>query len=61
MKEIYGIKVKVESCSKYTTDHGFYAVKDGIRNKKENSVHVRKPDWLKEQKQDSKEYLKVKS
>ncbi|MBK2357279.1 lipoyl synthase [Francisella hispaniensis] len=61
MKEISGIKVKVESGTKYTTDHGFHAVKDGIRNKKENTVHVRKPDWLKVQKQDSREYLKVKS
>ena len=61
MKEISGIKVKVESGNKYTTNHGFYAVKDGIRNKKENSIHVRKPDWLKIKKQDSKEYLKVKS
>ncbi|MBK2006427.1 lipoyl synthase, partial [Francisella orientalis] len=61
MKEISNIKVKVESGKKYTTDHGFHAVKDGIRNKKENSVHIRKPEWLKVKKQDSKEYLKVKS
>lgn len=47
MKEISNIKVKIESGTKYTTDHGFHAVKDGIRNKKENSVHIRKPEWLK--------------
>ncbi|MDE5002966.1 lipoyl synthase, partial [Francisella tularensis subsp. holarctica] len=48
-------------CSYYISYYGFYAVKDGIINKKENAVHVRKPDWLKVQKQDSKEYIKVKS
>ena len=61
MREISNIKVKVESGSKYTTDQGFNAVKDGIRDKKENSVHIRKPEWLKVKKQNSAEYLKVKS
>ena len=59
MKEISSIKVKIESGNKYTTDHGFHAVKDGIRNKKENSVQIRKPEWLKVQRQDSKEYQKA--
>ncbi|MFC4891563.1 lipoyl synthase [Pseudofrancisella aestuarii] len=61
MKEISNIKIKIESGSKYTTEQGFSAVKDGIKNKKENSIHIRKPEWLKVEKQNSKEYLKVKS
>ncbi|QIV95998.1 lipoic acid synthetase [Allofrancisella inopinata] len=61
MREISNLKVKVESGGKYTTEQGFHAVKDGIRNKKENSVHIRKPEWLKVKKQDSNEYLKVKT
>ena len=61
MREISNIKVKIESGRKYTTDQGFNAVKDGIRDKKENAVHIRKPDWLKVKKQNSAEYLKVKS
>ena len=61
MREISNIKIKIESGSKYTTDQGFNAVKDGIRDKKENAVYIRKPDWLKVKKQNSAEYLKVKS
>ena len=61
MKEISNIKVKVESGSKYTNEQGIHAVKDGIRNKKENTFHIRKPEWLKIEKQNSKEYLKVKA
>ncbi len=61
MREIYNIKVKIESGSKYTTEQGLNAVKDGIRDKKENAVNIRKPEWLKVKKQNSEEYLKVKS
>jgi lipoic acid synthetase len=61
MKEISNIKVKVQSGGKYTTEQGFHAVKDGIRDKKENSIHLRKPEWLKVKKQNASEYLKVKS
>lgn len=61
MKDITNIKVKVDSGNKYVTEQGFHAVKDGVRNKKENSVHIKKPDWLKVKKQNSQEYLKVKS
>ncbi|GAB4221895.1 MAG: lipoyl synthase [Francisella sp.] len=61
MKEISNIKIKVESGEKYINYNGVHAVKDGIRNKKENSIHVRKPEWLKVKKQDSKSYLKVKA
>ena len=60
MKEIQNIKIKIESGSKYKTEEGIHAVKDGIRNKKENSIHIRKPEWLKVEKQNSKEYQKVK-
>ena len=60
MKEIQNIKIKIESGSKYKTEEGIHAVKDGITNKKENSIHIRKPEWLKVEKQNSKEYQKVK-
>ncbi|WP_119343851.1 lipoyl synthase [Facilibium subflavum] len=56
------IPVRVESGQKYQTKQGVHAVKDGIRNKKQNAIKVKKPDWLKVAKQTSNsEYLKVKS
>ena len=62
MTKLIDIPVKVESGKKYQTEHGFSAVKDGIKDKRINNIRTQKPDWLKVAKQDSsKTYLHVKS
>ena len=62
IRQINNISVKIESGQKYQTNHGVYAVKDGIRDKKSNPIQVRKPAWLKVQAPSAtKEYLNVKS
>ena len=62
IQRINNISVKIESGQKYQTDHGIYAVKDGIRDKISNPIQVRKPAWLKVQPQSvTKEHLKVQS
>lgn len=62
MSKLSEIKVVVESGSKYRNEHGVSAVKDGIRNKKTNAIHIQKPEWLKVPKQESSDtYLKVKA
>ncbi len=53
MQKILDIPVKVESGEKYKTKEGFSAVKDGVRNKKENEIRLKKPEWLKVKKQAS--------
>ncbi len=61
-EKIKNIDVVVESGSKYQTETGIHAVKDGVRNKKSNRIHTQKPAWLKKPKQASSDtYLKVKS
>ena len=45
--EFKSIPIAVESGSKYTTEQGFRAVKDGIKNSKhEQDGTLKKPDWL---------------
>lgn len=62
MVKLIDIPVKIESGKKYQTKQGFSAVKDGIKSKRINAIHVAKPEWLKiSQKISTKDYLKVKS
>ena len=50
-----------KSGSKYLTQHGINAIKDGVKNKN-NSISVNKPKWLKMSKsKTSNAYLKTKS
>lgn len=46
-KRLEDIKVTVESGMKYQTEHGFKAVKDGIKSKGEQKAPLKKPKWLK--------------
>lgn len=57
------IPVMVESGSKYKTEHGFSAVKDGVNKKfsEESDHQERKPKWLRVNLAQTPEYKKVKS
>jgi lipoyl synthase len=57
------IPVMVESGSKYKTEHGFSAVKDGVNRKfrKEGEHQETKPKWLRVKLAQTPEYKKVKS
>lgn len=45
--EFKSIPIKVESGSKYTTDQGFCAIKDGIKtSKNQEAIALEKPPWL---------------
>jgi lipoyl synthase len=45
-KRLKEIPVVVESGKKYTTEHGFNAIKDGQKNRTQPATLLRKPDWL---------------
>jgi lipoic acid synthetase len=46
-REFKSIPIKVESGSKYTTDQGFSAIKDGIKSSNNQSTtSLEKPPWL---------------
>ena len=62
-QQLNDISVKIESGRKYQTSNGIYAVKDGIRNTKLNTIRIKKPEWLKSQIQDqnTEEYLRIKA
>ncbi|PHQ79236.1 MAG: lipoyl synthase [Coxiella sp. (in: Bacteria)] len=45
--EFKSIPINIESGAKYTTEQGFRAVKDGIKNShKEQDITLKKPEWL---------------
>ena len=62
MRKELDVPVKVESGAKYRTEEGVHAVKDGVRNKNDQAIRTRKPEWLKVQKQESTaEFQRIKS
>lgn len=62
-KSFKEIPIVVESGSKYKTDHGFSAVKDGVNKKfyDDNAETLKKPSWLKIQLKQSEKYKGVKN
>lgn len=54
------IPVVIESGMKYTTDHGFSAIKDGIKSTAQLSERLPKPKWLRIVNQTSPAYHEVK-
>ncbi|MFT6836195.1 MAG: lipoic acid synthetase [Francisellaceae bacterium] len=62
MNKLIDIPIRVESGQKYQNEQGIHAVKDGVRNKKINEIRIKKPEWLKMQKQKSSaEFTRIKS
>jgi lipoic acid synthetase len=60
MSKLSDIPVVVKSGSKYKTNHGVTAIKDGIKAKENNTERLAKPKWLRIVSHSSPEYAKVK-
>lgn len=61
MSKLNDIPVVIESGRKYTTDHGFVAIKDGVKNKGAEHTRLPKPDWLRIKNKTTPAYAAVKS
>ncbi len=60
MSKLAEIPVVVESGQKYKTNHGFVAIKDGVKAVDELHQPLPKPDWLRVSNHTSETYLEVK-
>jgi len=61
MRKLNDIPVVIESGRKYTTDHGFVAIKDGVKNKDAAHERLPKPAWLRIKNKTTPAYAVVKS
>ncbi|MDF1828423.1 MAG: lipoyl synthase [Legionellaceae bacterium] len=61
MSKLNDIPVVIESGRKYRTDHGFVAIKDGVKNKGAEYTRLPKPDWLRIKNKTTPAYAEVKA
>lgn len=61
MTKLTDIPVVIESGQKYKTDHGFTAIKDGVKSTKTMQDRLPKPKWLRIVNQTSPKYNQVKA
>lgn len=60
MTKLSDIPVVLESGEKYVTEHGFSAIKDGVKSKSKTNIALAKPEWLRIKNQVSPNYSQVK-
>lgn len=61
MIKLHDIPVVIESGRKYTTNHGFVAIKDGVKNKGVEHTRLPKPAWLRIKNKTTPAYAEVKA
>lgn len=60
MSKLTDIPIIVESGRKYKTEHGFSAIKDGVKQASHSDERLPKPSWLRIKNQTSPQYQAVK-
>lgn len=61
MRKLSEIPVVIESGSKYQTEQGFSAIKDGVKTKQQQDERLPKPKWLRVMGHTSEKYKVVKA